>query len=150
MTIRATLDSNILVYAELEPETEKGVRAQSVISAAAPNGILAVQAQLEFLAVVRRRRMESLASARAKVEAWSAVFASAPTTTLVAQAALQLVERQKFQVWDAVIWTASRMAGATVFLSEDLQDGLVLDGMRVVNPFTMRISRRCWAADRAS
>ena len=137
MSIRASLDSNILVYAELEPETEKGGTAQSVIQAAASRGILAVQAQLEFLTVVRRRRAESLASARAKVDIWSAVFESAPTTTLVAQAALQLVERHKFQVWDAVIWSASRIAGATVFLSEDLQDGLVLDGMRVVNPFTL-------------
>ena len=65
---------------------------------------------------------------------WTTVFETAPTTALVANAALQLVERHKFQVWDAVNWTASRMAGATVFLSEDLQDGLVLDGMRVVNP----------------
>ena len=34
-----------------------------------------------------------------------------------------------------MIWTAAREAGATVFLSEDLQDGLAIEGMRVINPF---------------
>jgi predicted nucleic acid-binding protein len=69
------------------------------------------------------------------VEAWSQVFETAPTTSLIMADALGLVNSHQFQVWDAVIWSAARAAGATVFLSEDLQDGMSLDGMRVVNPF---------------
>lgn len=137
MTSRPTLDSNILVYAELEPETPKGAMAQRVIEMTAARGVIAAQAMLEFVAVVRRRRIESLPSATAKVDAWSMVFEVAPTTNLVAAAALTLVRVHRFQVWDAVIWSAARAAGATLFVSEDLQDGLVLDGMRVVNPFAM-------------
>jgi predicted nucleic acid-binding protein len=137
LTVRATLDSNILIYAELEPETPKGIRAQRVIEGSAPRGVIAAQALLEFVAVVRRRRIASLPSAVSKVEAWSAVFEVAATTNLVAAKALTLVREHQFQVWDAVIWSASREAGATLFLSEDLQDGLLLDGMRVVNPFVM-------------
>ena len=30
---------------------------------------------------------------------------------------------------------AARRAGATILLSEDMQDGLEVDGLRVVNPF---------------
>ena len=41
--IRVALDSNILVYAELEPETEKGQRAAEVILLAAQNGVIPVQ-----------------------------------------------------------------------------------------------------------
>ncbi|HEY5072191.1 MAG TPA: PIN domain-containing protein [Caulobacteraceae bacterium] len=137
MAIRATLDSNILIYAELEPETEKGGRAQAVIAQTAPHGVLAVQALLEFLAVVRRRRIASLASAIAKVEAWSQVFETAPTTSVVANAAAALVRAHGLQVWDAVIWSAARAAGADLFLSENLQDGLAIDGMRVANPLVL-------------
>ena len=137
MTVRATLDSNILVYAELEPETDKGRRAQLTVAQAAAHGVLAVQALLEFLAVVRRRRPQSLPSAMDKVEAWSKVFETAPTTAGVARAAAKLVRAHDLQVWDAVIWSAARAAGATLFLTEDLQDGLVLDGMRVANPFAV-------------
>lgn len=136
MPVRATLDSNILVYAELEPKQRKGIAAQRVIELAAVNGVIANQALLEFVAVVRRRLPTSLPSAIAKVEAWSQVFETAPTTSLVMMDALRLVNAHQIQVWDAVIWSAARAVGVTVFLSEDLQDGMTLDGMRVVNPFS--------------
>jgi predicted nucleic acid-binding protein len=140
MRLRATLDSNILVYAELEPETAKGERAKQVIVEAAPHGVLAVQALLEFLAVVRRRRPASLPSAMAKVEAWAAVFETAPTTAIGARTAAALVRAHGLQVWDAVIWSAARAAGARLFLTEDLHDGLTVEGMRVANPFVMDAS----------
>jgi predicted nucleic acid-binding protein len=137
MPVRATLDSNVLVYAELEPRSVKGQQASQVIVEAAPRGVLAVQALLEFLAVVRRRRPASFASAMAKVEAWSTVFETAATTAIAARSAATLVRAHHLQVWDAVIWSAARAAGATLFLSEDLQDGLAIDGMRVINPFAL-------------
>jgi predicted nucleic acid-binding protein len=135
MPVRATLDSNILVYATLEPTSPKGGLAADLVRRATPHGVLAVQALLEFVAVVRRRAPPLTVKAVNQAEAWAAVFESAPTTSLVMGAALKLVRAHQFQVWDAVIFAASRAAGGTVFFSEDLQDGLSLDGMRVVNPF---------------
>ncbi|MBU6407251.1 MAG: PIN domain-containing protein [Alphaproteobacteria bacterium] len=136
MPVRATLDSNILVYAELEPKRRKGIVAQRVIEFAAANGVVVNQALLEFVAVVRRRLPTSLPSAIAKVEAWAQVFETAPTTSLIMSNALRLVNAHQFQVWHAVIWSAARAIGATMFLSEDLQDGMTLDGVRVANPFS--------------
>jgi len=104
---------------------------------AAPRGVIAAQVMLEFVAVVRRRRPESLTSALAKVDAVSKVFEVAPTNTLVASRALAMVRDHQFQVWDAVIWAASREAGATLLFTEDLQDGLALKGMKAVNPFSL-------------
>ncbi|MBU6406665.1 MAG: PIN domain-containing protein [Alphaproteobacteria bacterium] len=135
MPVRATLDSNILVYAELEAKQPKGIAAQRVIELAAPNGVIVNQALLEFVAVVCRRLPTSLPSAIVKVEAWSQVFETAPTTSAILSEALRIVTSHQLQVWDAVIWAAARSAGATVFFSENLQDGLKLDSMRVVNPF---------------
>ena len=134
---RFALDSNVLVYAELEPKTDKGVRAQRLIGDSSSHDIIAVQALLEFIAVVKRRRPESLPSALEKVAAFTSVFEIAPTTPEIAARAFALVRDHQFQVWDAVIWAAARTAGATVFLSEDLQDGFTLGGMRVVNPFAL-------------
>jgi len=135
MPVRATLDSNILVYAELEPKQRKGIAAQRVIELGAANGVIAHQALLAFVAVVRRRLPTSFPGAIAKVEAWSQVFETAPSTSLIVADALRLVNAHQFQVWDAVIWSAARAVGATVFLSEDMQDGMMLVAMRVVNPF---------------
>ena len=137
MRDRATLDSNVLVYSEIEPLSDKGRRASRLIAAAAPRGILTVQALLEFVAVVRRKRPAILAPATQSFELWRRVFELAPTTPEVAQTALALSRDHGFQVWDAVIWSAAKLAGATVIFSEDLKDGLARDGMRVINPFVL-------------
>ena len=137
MRVRATLDSNVLVYSELDGNTEKGRRATSLIAASDLGGVLAVQALLEFAAVVRRKRPERLTEALESIAAWTKVFQLAPTTLDVAQAALRLSVEHNFQIWDAVIWSAARQAGAVLFFSEDLQDGFSLDGMTIVNPFAL-------------
>ncbi len=131
-----TLDSNILVYAELEPETAKGGIARRLVERMGPQDILAVQALLEFAAVIRRVRPANLSNVSRKIELLTEVCVVAPTTKDVTVSALSLSERHRFQIWDAVIWVAARSAGATHFLSEDLQDGFTLDGMTAVNPFS--------------
>jgi predicted nucleic acid-binding protein len=133
--IRIALDSNILLYAELEPESDKGRHAQRLITLCAPRGVLAVQTLLEFVTVVRRKRPQSLDSALVKARAWGGVFETAPTTWRIGESALRLMSENHFQLWDAVIWTSVREAGASVFFSEDLQDGFAKDGMRACNPF---------------
>ena len=132
---RMSIDSNILVYAELEPQGERGRLAHQLIERASPGGVLAIQALLEFCTIVRHLRPASLPGAFAKVAAWSSVYTVAPTTAEVADAALGLVARHRLQIWDAVIWSASRAAGATILLTEDLQDGFAADGVVAVNPF---------------
>ena len=63
------------------------------------------------------------------------VLEEKPISAPVLKAASALVRVHHFQVWDAVIWSAARLAGATLFLSEDLHDGLRLDGLTAINPF---------------
>jgi predicted nucleic acid-binding protein len=53
---KVALDSNILFYAELEPDLVKGRRALDIIQAAAPRGVLAAQVLLEFLVRPRASR----------------------------------------------------------------------------------------------
>ena len=136
MSVRASLDSNILVYAALEPASDKGRVAAELIARTTLRGILATQALLEFVAVIRRRTPALTRQAIAQAEAWAAVFETAPTTLPVMRAALGMVAAHRFQVWDAVIWAASQHAGAKVLFTEDLQDGFTLNGMAAANPFT--------------
>lgn len=135
--IRAALDSNLLVYAALEPQTEKGRQAQALIARVAARGIIANQALLEFTTVVRRRAPDLLLQAIAQVEAWSQSFETAATTDRVVAEALTMAQQHNFQIWDAVIWAAARQAGATVLFTEDLQHGFSADGMRALNPFAL-------------
>ncbi|MDX2238006.1 MAG: PIN domain-containing protein [Hyphomonadaceae bacterium] len=133
--IRASLDSNILIYAALEPQTAKGKAAADLIARVAPRGVIANQALLEFVAVVQRRAPSLVGQAIRQVDLWSKAFETAATNDRVVAEGLEMMSQHHFQVWDAIIWAAARQAGASVFFTEDLQDGFAKDGMRACNPF---------------
>ncbi len=54
---------------------------------------------------------------------------------LVHERALYLAERYRLSRYDALFYAAAQNAGAEVLYTENLQDGLVLDGLTVRNPF---------------
>ena len=50
-------------------------------------------------------------------------------------AALDAVKKHRLAFWDAMLWAAAQRAGVRHLLTEDLQDGFELAGVRFVNPF---------------
>jgi predicted nucleic acid-binding protein len=50
-------------------------------------------------------------------------------------AAIELHRLTQISFWDALIVHAARSAGVAVLYTEDLHAGVVLGGVRVVNPF---------------
>jgi len=50
-------------------------------------------------------------------------------------AAVDLHRLRAISFWDALIVRAAQESGCTVLYSEDLQHGLKIDGLRVINPF---------------
>jgi predicted nucleic acid-binding protein len=128
------LDTNVLVYAVLERRSEKGERCAALIKAAG-GGVIPVQVLGEFLNVVRRRRPAMLDVALGTVDAYRLTFDIVPTEHDTLLAAAAFARRYTLQFWDAVIWQVSARSGATVLLSEDMQDGFAVGEMRVVGPF---------------
>jgi predicted nucleic acid-binding protein len=51
--------------------------------------------------------------------------------------ALVIQERFAISFWDALLIHSAEIAEATIFCSEDLSDGQVYGGVRVVNPFNL-------------
>jgi predicted nucleic acid-binding protein len=49
--------------------------------------------------------------------------------------ALDAVKTHRTAFWDAMLWGAAQPAGVRHLLTEDLQDGFELAGVRFVNPF---------------
>jgi predicted nucleic acid-binding protein len=132
---RIALDSNILVYAELEPESARGQRAAEVITRVARDGVIPVQVLGEFLRVVQRRVPSALAEAMRQAALYRAVFLTPATTDGVMTAAAGLALAHRIQLWDGVVCIAAGQAGAKALFTDDLQDGRILDGIRLVNPF---------------
>jgi predicted nucleic acid-binding protein len=132
---RAALDSNILIYAELEPDSEKGKRSADLILRAARDGVIPVQVLGEYLRFVQRRVPGSFAEALRQASIFRAAFLTPPTTATILDKASELARAHRMQLWDGVVCAASADAGAKILLTEDMQDGRTIEGMRLINPF---------------
>lgn len=130
------LDSNVLVYAALEPASARGQRAREILVDTAALGLIAAQCLGEFLNVVRRKAPQHGELALRQVEAWTRTFVSAPTDADTILVAGRLAQSHRLQFWDAVILAVSSKHGADLLLSEGMHDGLVLGGIEVLNPFS--------------
>ena len=132
---RAALDSNILIYAELEPDSEKGKRSADLILRAARDGVIPVQVLGEYLRFVQRRVPAAFADAMRQASIFQAAFLTPPTTAAILDKASELARAHRMQLWDGVVCAASVEAGAKILLTEDMQDGRTIDGLRLINPF---------------
>ena len=58
-----------------------------------------------------------------------------PTDTHIMNTAWQIQDRYGFSWWDSLIVAAAQLSNCNVLLTEDLQHGQVLDGLRITDPF---------------
>ena len=132
---RVALDSNILIYAELEPESEKGVRSADLILRAARDGVIPAQVLGEYLRFIQRRSPAAFEEAIRQAFTYQAAFLTPPTTDAIINKAAEMARAHRMQLWDCVVCAASIGAGAKILITEDMQDGRTIDGLRLINPF---------------
>ncbi len=133
---RTFLDSNVLVYGDDHAEPVKRRIALDLIREHRKHrtGVVSLQVLQEyFVTVTRKHKLDSLI-ARNKVEIYSKFHVSEPTLTDVL-AAIDLHRLHSFSLWDALIIRAASKSGCRILLSEDMQHGREIEGVRIVNPF---------------
>lgn len=132
------VDTNVLVYAHDRSESRKQPMAQTLLEGlwASRTGALSTQILQEFY-VVATRKFDPPMSRRAAREV-VALYAMWPLVQIdlpLILTASRLEERHKLSFWDALVVEAARRAGATRLISEDLQSGRLIGGVRIENPF---------------
>lgn len=132
---RVALDSNILIYAEIEPESEEGKRSADLILRAARDGVIPAQVLGEYLRFVQRRAPASFEEAIRQASLYQAAFLTPPTTDAVMKKAAEMARAHRLQLWDCVVCVAALDAGAKVLLTEDMQDDRAVEGLHLLNPF---------------
>jgi predicted nucleic acid-binding protein len=133
----AFVDSNILIYAHDRDAGSRRDRARSICEQLwqERSGCLSVQVLQEFYVTVTRKLRTPVARAQARelVRAYGSWVVS-PTTAETVLRATELSEATEIAFWDALIVAAAEQSGAETLYSEDLNDGQVIAGVRVVNP----------------
>jgi predicted nucleic acid-binding protein len=133
--MRVALDTNILIYAEFEPESDRGKRAADLILRAARDGVIPMQVLGEYLRFVQRRLPTAFAEAVRQASIYRTLFLTPPTTNAIFDKGCQLALAHRIQFWDCMVCAVSIEAGAIVLLTEDMQDGRLIEGLRLMNPF---------------
>jgi predicted nucleic acid-binding protein len=132
-----SFDTNILVYATLSVPLAKTHRARDLLLRGMRTGssILLLQTLTEFSSVAIRKAGIEVDAVRTTIDAWRAVLPVQDTQDDDLSAALDAVKNHRLAFWDAMLWGAAQRAGVRHLLTEDLQDGFELAGVRFVNPF---------------
>ena len=138
MTELFFVDTNVLVYRRDASERTKRPRAKAWIDALwlRRAGRLSTQVLHEYYQTVTRKLHPGIPRDEAREEvrdlaAWRPVRAS----TELMERAFQLEDRFGLSFWDSLIVAAAQQASCAYLLTEDLQHGQVIDGVRVEDPF---------------
>ncbi len=136
---RTFVDTSVLVYAHDAADKTKQRLAQSVLAELwdSGEGVLSTQILQEFYVVATRKLAPAMAPAKARevIELYSSWPVIPIEPSLILTASL-LAERDRLSFWDALVVEAARVGGAGRILTEDLQAGRAIEGVRVENPFS--------------
>jgi predicted nucleic acid-binding protein len=148
---RIALDTNVLTYLagiDRSPQDRGKIDATRNLVAKlnVQAALIAPVQALGELFVVLSRAGVSADEVRTVLIEYSQSLETADSSAPIMAAALDLVVDHRLQYWDALILSASAEAGATLLLSEDMQDGFVWRGLTVVNPYAPIMHRKLAAA----
>ena len=130
-------DTNVLVYFADESDPKKQKIADELIKNAIfnENGIISIQSLQEFLYATTRKYLCSKEKAKEYVETFKNSLAVEQVSVSLILKAIDISMQTQFSFWDSLIISAASETGCVVCYSEDMNDGQVVDGVKILNPF---------------
>lgn len=140
MSGKTFVDTNVLIYAHDRDAGKKNETAKKVLRElwSEREGVLSMQVLQEFYVNVTRKITSPLpkATARAIVESYRSWCVQATVEDIAT--AFQIEDEARLGFWDALVVASASKSGAERLVSEDLNAGQSILGVRVENPFAAR------------
>lgn len=138
-TAEYLVDTNVMIYAYDPRDAAKHERAIAIVRRLEERsaGALSVQVLGEFFvnATHKLRPPLSRVDAERQVTLWMRAWVVFDLTPVIVAEAIRGVQRYQFHYWDALLWAAAKLNGVPTMLSEDFNDGALIEGVRFLNPF---------------
>lgn len=138
MSDRTFVDTNVLIYAH---DLDAGTKHQVALALLRTlweerTGVLSPQVLQEFYVNVTRKIRKPLTrvDARSVVDTYAPWCVEGSSTGDIA-AAFRIEDQARIGFWDALIVAVAVRSGATRIVSEDLNAGQAIAGIRIHNPF---------------
>jgi predicted nucleic acid-binding protein len=129
-------DTNILVYTVDTGEPLRQAQAREILAKALLGRtlMLSTQVLLEFYNTMLRRKLVSPQDAVELMRLWTEHEVVNSSADMLFRA-FALHQSRRWSVWDSLIVQAALDAGCTTLYTEDLQHGLRIGELEIVNPF---------------
>ena len=132
------LDTNIIVYAYDSSAKNKHEIAKKIMIDLwdSGHGLISTQVLQEFYVSITKKIPKPLEINLAKriiedLLYWDVIVNNGEAIL----EAIEIQRRNKFSFWDSMVVQAALKGGAELLLSEDLESGRVISGVKIENPF---------------
>ena len=131
------VDTNVLIYAHDVDQKEKHAVARMLVTELLKTrrGVLSPQVLQEFYVNVTRKIAKPLSKRAAREIVEDFRVWCIDTTAAEVATAFRIEDEARISFWDALICASALKAGAEVILSEDMNAGQKVAGIRIESPF---------------
>jgi predicted nucleic acid-binding protein len=143
MTGRVFVDTNVLIYALDPADPRKRLLSADLLRTTISNRTLTLSPQSlneTYRVLVQRPRLMPVQAARDYIR-MLAPWAIAPLDSKTTERAFAVEDATGYSWWDCLMLAAALQADCRVFVTEALQAGRVVAGMRLVDPFAAGFAR---------
>jgi len=137
MNDRTFVDTNVLIYAHDVDAKQKQEVAKRILHElwSDRTGVLSMQVLQEFYVNVTRKIPHPISKESARLVVSTYSIWCIDTTPTEISSAFRIEDESRIGFWDALIVASAIKSGATRILSEDLNAGQTISGVRIENPF---------------
>jgi predicted nucleic acid-binding protein len=125
-------DSNVVLYLASD-DVDRALRSEALLKR---GGVVSAQVLNEIATVLRGRKWKwSWIEVHEFLQPLRDGTIVVPVTDVTHERGLWYAERYKLGIFDGNIVAAAVLAGCTTLYSEDMRNGLLIDGLTIRNPF---------------
>ena len=135
------VDTNILVYTQNNLAKEKQQICRAVLSQLIDNHLLVISTQViqEYYNVSTLKLGLDKLFVKNTIKYFDFYEIVLLQPTIILQAIdIQILNQLSF--WDSLVVSAAKSANCSVILTEDMNDGQVIEGIKIQSPFTLKIN----------
>jgi len=139
MNGKTFVDTNVLIYAYDVDAKAKHETAKRLLDElwSERNGVLSPQVLQEFYVNVTRKIPHPISVQSARLVVSNYAVWCIRTSAVDLSTAFQIEDHAKIGFWDALIVASALKSGAARIVSEDLNAGQMIAGIRIENPFSV-------------
>ncbi len=132
-------DTNILVYMQDVSDMQKHQKARSLFFECSKNdnAVISTQCLQEFYNVTANKLKFDKSHIKELIHTFADTVTTVQTTPTIIEKAIDISIQTQFSFWDSLILSAASFAQCSVLYSEDLNDGQIVDGVTIKNPFKL-------------